>query len=239
MRARAGDPPRTMTQKILSARTGDPSLASELVEVHADQIVLARAPARALGEAIAAGMKKTSAEVAIAYDTRCVTDANPGLDARATSVETLSHGVLVARAGVGFPAPVHLERFASPARLCVTDEPRLAGVGGMGMLTLVVPTSSLAQALAHGSVLIRPPVSVQVLLQGRLRPFVCARDVALELLRRGLGEVVRRVEEARGAPVVVEFAGPSARSLSVGERSVLGAWARVGRRSGGPRRPSS
>ena len=64
-------------------------------------------------------------------------------------------------------------------------------------------------------------MSVQVLLQGRLRPFVCARDVALELLRRGLGEVVRRVEEARGAPVVVEFAGPSARSLSVGERSVL------------------
>ncbi|MGD0528101.1 MAG: aconitase family protein [Polyangiaceae bacterium] len=210
-----------MTQKILSARTGDPSLASELVEVHADQIVLARAPARALGEAIAAGMKKTSAEVAIAYDTRCVTDASPGVDARATSVETLSHGVLVARAGVGFPAPVHLERFASPARLCVTDEPRLAGVGGIGMLTLVVPTSSLAQALAHGSVFIRPPVSVQVLLQGRLRPFVCARDVALELLRRGLGEVVRRVEEARGAPVVVEFAGPSARSLSVGERSVL------------------
>jgi aconitate hydratase len=221
MRARAGDPPRTMTQKILSARTGDPSLASELVEVHADQIVLARAPGRALGEAIAAGLKKTSAEVAIAYDARCVTDAGPGPDARTTSVETLSHGVLVARAGVGFPAPVHLERFASPARLCVTDEPRLAGVGGMGMLTLVVPSSSLAQALAHGSVLIRPPVSVQVLLQGRLRPFVCARDVALELLRRGLGEVVRRVEEARGAPVVVEFAGPSARALSVGERSVL------------------
>jgi len=221
MRARAGDPPRTMTQKILSARTGEPSLASELVEVHADQIVLARAPARALGEAIAAGMKKTSAEVAIAYDTRCVTDAAPGHDARSTSVETLSHGILVARAGVGFPAPVHLERFASPARLCVTDEPRLAGVGGMGMLALVVPTSSLAHALAHGSVLVRPPVSVQVLLQGRLRPFVCARDVALELLRRGLGEVVRRVEEARGAPVVVEFAGPSARSLSVGERSVL------------------
>ena len=221
MRARAGDPPRTMTQKILSARTGNPSLASDLVEVHADQIVLARAPARALGEAIAAGMKKTSAEVAIAYDTRCVTDASPALDTRSASGETLSHGVLVARAGVGFPAPVHLERFASPARLCVTDEPRLAGVGGIGMLTLVVPTSSLAQALAHGSVLVRPPVSVQVLLQGRLRPFVCARDVALELLRRGLGEVVRRVEEARGAPVVVEFAGPSARALSVGERSVL------------------
>jgi aconitate hydratase len=210
-----------MTQKILCARTGDPSLATAQVLVHVDQIVLARAPSRAVGEAVAAGMKRTPVEVAIAYDGRCVTDATSGVDARAVSVEALSHGILVARAGGGFPAPVHLERFASPARLCVTDEPRLAGVGGMGMLALVVPTSSLAHALATGSVLVRPPVSVQVLLQGRLRPFVCARDVALELLRRGLGDVVRRVEEARGAPVVVEFAGPSARSLSVGERSVL------------------
>ena len=54
-----------------------------------------------------------------------------------------------------------------------------------------------------------------------MRPFVCARDVALELLRRGLGDVVRRVEESRCAPVVLEFAGPSARLLSVGERSVM------------------
>jgi aconitate hydratase len=150
-----------------------------------------------------------------------VTDARAIDDARAASLEMLTHGVLVARAGGGFPAPVHLERFASPARLCVTDEPRLASVGGAGMLALVVPTSSIATSLAQGTVLARPPVSVQVLLQGRLRPFVCARDVALELVRRGLGEVVRRVEEAQGAPVVVEFAGPSARSLSVGERGVL------------------
>jgi aconitate hydratase len=216
-----------MAQKILSARSSDPSLATELIDADVDQIVLARAPTRALGEAVAAGLKKTSAEVAVAYDGRCVTQATPrgAEDARATSAELLAHGVLVARAGVGFPSPVHLERFASPARLCVTDEPRLAGVGGMGMLTLVVPTASLARALSHGSVLVRPPVSVQVLLAGRLRPFVCARDVSLELLRRGLADVVRRVEEARGAPVVVEFAGPSVRSLSVGERSVLAAMA--------------
>ncbi|MGH7271064.1 MAG: aconitase family protein [Polyangiaceae bacterium] len=95
----------------------------------------------------------------------------------------------------------------------------------MGMLTLVVPTASLAQALARGSVLIRMPVSVQVQLSGRPRPFVCARDVAFELVRRGLGDVVRRVEKARGAPVVLELTGPSARLLSVGERGVMAALA--------------
>jgi len=220
MRARAGDPPRTMAQKILVARSSDPSLGPDMVAVQVDQVVLARAPMRAFVQAASSGFKKASVETAIAYDGRCVTEE--GLpDAGGTSTEMLGHGVLVARAGVGFPAPVHLERFASPARLCVTDEPRLAGVGGVGMLAVVVPTSSLVSALTRGTVLIRPPVSIQVLLGGRLRPFVCARDVALELVRRGLGDVVRKVEESRAAPVVVEFAGPSARLLSVGERSVL------------------
>jgi aconitate hydratase len=215
-----------MAQKILSARSGDPTLAEDVVETAVDQVVLARAPLRAHAAAMAAGLKKHSAEVAIAYDTRCIT-GNDGANesTRAGSAEMLAHGILVARAGVGFPGAVHLERFASPARLCVTDDPRLASVGGIGMLSLVVPTASLAQALAQGSVTVRPPVSVQVLLGGRLRPFVCARDVGLELLRRGLGEVVRRVEESRGAPVVLEFAGPSARLLSVGERSVMAALA--------------
>ncbi len=222
MRGRAGDPPRTMAQKILSARSGDPTLAEDMVGVAVDQIVLSRAPIRAHAAAMAAGLKKPIAEVAIAYDTRCITGKESALEStRAASAEMLAHGVLVARAGVGFPGPVHLERFASPARLCVTDNPRLASVGGIGMLSLVVPTASLAQALAQGTVLVRAPVSVQVLLGGRLRPFVCARDVALELLRRGLGDIVRKVEESRGAPVVLEFAGPSARLLSVGERSVM------------------
>jgi aconitate hydratase len=232
-----------MAQKILATRLRGASSGrgpGDMVEVGVDQIVLARAPMRVLGEALVAGLKKTSVEVAIAYDGRCVTGGRgvanslrtasepedlPSDDARAMSAEMLARGVIVARAGVGFPGPVHLERFASPGRLCVTDEPRIAGVGGIGMLTLVVPALSLASALARGSVFVRAPVSVQVLLGGRLRPFVCARDVALELLRRGLAGIVQRVEELRGAPVVLEFAGPSARSLSVGERTVLAALA--------------
>jgi aconitate hydratase len=89
------------------------------------------------------------------------------------------------------------------------------------MLSLVVSPILLGQALATGSVWLRPPRSVQIHLSGRLRPFVCARDVALELLRRGLYEVVQRIEAEQKAPVVLEFAGPSARLLSVGERAVL------------------
>ena len=51
MRARAGDPPRTMAQKILAGRCAIRRLSGDLVQVKVDQIVLARAPARALAEA--------------------------------------------------------------------------------------------------------------------------------------------------------------------------------------------
>ncbi|MFO0739328.1 MAG: aconitase family protein [Labilithrix sp.] len=162
--------------------------------------------------------------MAIVYDTHCAGSAQSRSkieDIQAATPEILGHGIVVARPGIGYPAPVHLERFASPARLCVTDDPRLAGVGGIGMLTIVVPPGQLGAALATGSITMRPPRSVQVLLSGRTRPFVCARDIAHELVRAGLGEAISRIEAAHAAPVVIEFAGPSARLLSVGERAVL------------------
>lgn len=225
MRARAGDPPRTMTQKVLAGRADDPELKGELVRVKVDQVILAREPSRALGEALQYGMKKCAVEVAVAYDTRCVTtDGAETADDRVMRA-ALATGLLLSRPGIGFPAPVHLERFGSPARLALTDEPRLAAVGGAGMLTLVAAPSQLAEALTTGMVWLRPPRSIQVLLSGRIRPFVCVRDVALELVRRGLGDVIQRVDREHQAPVVIEFAGPSARLLSVPDRAVLAALA--------------
>lgn len=223
MRARAGDPPRTMPQKILGGRCSDPQLRGDIVDVKVDQVILTRAPMRAYAEALALGLKKTSVELAIAYDGGCVTSASaPNDDASAVSAAALLEaGILVARPGVGFPAPVHLERFAAPGRLAVTDDPRLASVGGCGMLTLVVSPGQLGQALALGTVSLRPPRSIQILLSGRLRPFVSARDVALELIRRGVGEIVQRIEVEHRAPVVIELAGPSAKLLSVAERAIL------------------
>ncbi len=223
MRARAGDPPRTMTQKVLAGRADDPELKGELVRVKVDQVILAREPQRVLAEALHAGMKKCAVEVAVAYDTLCVTSDGAETAGDRVMRAALGTGLLLSRPGIGFPAPVHLERFGSPARLALTDEPRLAAVGGAGMLTLVSAPSQLAEALSTGAIWLRPPRSVQVLLSGRIRPFVCVRDVALELVRRGLGDTIQRVDREHQAPVVVEFAGPSARLLSVPDRAVLAA----------------
>ena len=220
MRSKAGDPPRTMAEKILAGRaaglrdSGKPDGA----EVKVDQVVLVRDPRKGIAEGLSAGLKKAAAEVSIAYDTACVRDAS---SAPALGAEVLSHGLLLARPGAGFPAAVHLERFAAPARLAVTDEPRLASLGGIGMLTLVASAAMLGQGLSRGRVRIRPPRSIQVQLTGRLRPFVSARDVAFEWIRRDLGELVARLEASCGAPIVLEFGGPGARFLSVPERAIL------------------
>ena len=225
MRAKAGDPPRTMPQKILAGRAEDPRLEAEQVRVRVDQVILAREPNDVLSEAIAQGLDKASVETAVAYDTRCVTSANPDELQTRTAQQVASHalgrGLAIARAGMGFPAAVHLERFAAPARLAITDDPRLVSMGGAGMLTLVGSRAQLVGALHDGVVAVRRPRSIQVLLSGKLRPFVCVRDAALELLRRGLGDVIRGIDADHGAPVVIEFAGPSARLLSVPERALL------------------
>ncbi len=57
MRARAGDPPRTMTQKVLAGRADNPELKGELVRVKVDQVILAREPNRVLAEALEHGLK--------------------------------------------------------------------------------------------------------------------------------------------------------------------------------------
>jgi aconitate hydratase len=214
-----------MPQKILAGRADDPRLLDDMVRVRVDQVILAREPNDVLRDAADWGLKKTSIETAVAYDTRCITTGSAEeRDCRTpqqVAAHALNRGIVIARAGIGFPAAVHLERFAAPARLAITDDPRLLSMGGAGMLTLLGSRSQIASALRDGTLMVRPPRTIQILLSGKLRPFVCVRDLALELLRRGLSETVQAIDVKYGAPVVLEFAGPSARLLSVPERALL------------------
>jgi aconitate hydratase len=221
MRAKAGDPPRSMPEKVFAARADDRELRSASVRVKVDQVVLAAQLEPTLSEAAQRNLKRVKVETAVAYETRCVTLPDDKPEQGRLPREAVRAGVWLARAGIGFPSAVHLERFAAPGRLALTDSSRLATLGAAGMLTLVASPAQLAEALTEGSLSLRRPRSVQVLLSGKLRPFSTVKDAALELLARGLDDVVRRIEKVTAAPVVVEFAGPSARLFSVPERAVL------------------
>jgi aconitate hydratase len=216
-----------MSQKILASH-GDDDGPNCLIEVKVDQVVLAREPHRILASAVKSGLTKSVVEVSVAYPAYCIPTRQEESDPHSLDripKEAVALGFLVAQRGAGFAPPVHLERFASPARLLLTDEPRLSSAGAMGMLALPASRSQLVQALREGITSVRPARSVQVLLSGRIRPFVSVRDVALELLRLGVADVIRAVDARYAAPVVLEFGGPSCKFLSVGDRSVLCAMA--------------
>jgi aconitate hydratase len=218
-----------MTQKILGSRTDGQPLGADLVRAKVDQVLLSRDPEHVLAEALRFGLKRAAVETAVAYDTHCVGVGQQADHVQLWLRELLQYNVFVARPGIGFPAAVHLERFASPGRLALTDDARGAAIGGAGTLALQCGSRSLAEALVTGWTILRVPRTVQVLLSGRLRPFVSVRDIALELVRLGLGNVIGQLDARHGAPVVLEYAGPSARSLSVYDRALLASLApRVG-----------
>ncbi len=214
-----------MPQKVLSGRCSAPTLDDDLLDVKVDQVVLTTPTA--LRHAVVEGLEATRVETAVAYDGVCV--AGPQHTPAELNPLLVQRGVMLARPGIGFPAAVHLERFAGPGRLALVDDPRLCALGAIGMLTLVAPTPQLSQALCTGRTQLRSLRSVQILITGKLRPFLCAKDAALELVRLGLEDLVHSVDQRYGSPVVLEFSGPGARTLSVPQRAVLAALApRVG-----------
>ena len=215
-----------MCQKILAGHESGANAATGLIEVRVDQVALGLEPNRILEAAVDAGLTKSNVEVTVAYPSHC-------FNTRASSSGQSSHykitpeaanwGLLVAQPGAGFASTIHFERFACPFRLLLTDDPRLANSGAVGMLTLPASRSQLCEALLSGKTSIRPAVSVQVLLSGRIRPFVSARDVTLEMLRLGIEERIKAVFAKSEAPVVLEFGGPSCKFLSMGDRAILAA----------------
>lgn len=230
MRARAVDPPRTMSQKILAHHEVEDGSRRDLMEVRVDQLALARQPSRVLGTAVDEGLASTFVEVSVAYHPHCIpVQIGPEEGPQFIPPEALHLGFLVAQPGAGFAASIHLERFGSPGRLLLSDEPRFCQVGGAASLALPASRSQLSEAARTGKTSLRPPRSIQIILSGRLRPFVCVRDATLHLIREGLSGVVEAVDRKYSAPVVLEFSGPSVKLLSVADRAVLAgiAW-RVG-----------
>lgn len=211
MRARAGDPPRPMTRKILDAHAG----AGD-ARVRVDHVVVSSI-ARARDLVARLGTRKLAPELSMVY-----APADGGHDA--LDVEALvARGFGVGRRGAGLGPAVHLERFASPARVCVGDDPRLAMLGGAGMLALDAANDDvLVEALAGGTAPLPDIATVRVEVTGRTKAFVSASDVALALVASPAAAAVRRIGQG-GRRVVVELVGPGVKTLAVQDRARIAA----------------
>ncbi|MBQ6595725.1 MAG: aconitate hydratase [Clostridia bacterium] len=123
------------------------------------------------------------------------------------------HGIWFSRPGNGICHQVHLERFGQPGKTLIGSDSHTPTGGGIGMLAFGAGGMDVAVAMGGGAYYINMPRMIKVELKGRLRPFVTAKDISLELLR------ILTVKGGVGS--IVEWGGEGIRSLSVPERATI------------------
>ena len=123
------------------------------------------------------------------------------------------HGIYYSHPGNGICHQIHLERFSVPGKTLIGSDSHTPTCGGMGMLAMGAGGMDVAVAMGGGAYYIPTPKMLRVNLVGKLRPFVSAKDVILEVLR------VLSVKG--GVGYIVEYAGEGVKTLSVPERATI------------------
>jgi aconitate hydratase len=123
------------------------------------------------------------------------------------------YGLHYSRPGNGICHYLHIERFARPGEVLIGADSHTTTSGALGMLAIGAGGLDVACVLAGYPFSLQMPRVVGVRLEGALRPWVQAKDVVLELLRR------RGVRGGRGC--TFEFHGPGVATLDVAERATI------------------
>jgi len=100
-----------------------------------------------------------------------------------------------------------------PGRTIVCGDSHTSTHGAFGALAFGIGTSEVAHVLATQCVLQRRPRTLEVRVDGRLRPGVTAKDLILA--------VIARVGVGGGAGHVIEFTGSAVRALSMEQRMTV------------------
>ena len=123
------------------------------------------------------------------------------------------HGIYFSRPGNGICHQVHLERFGIPGKTLIGSDSHTPTGGGIGMLAFGAGGLDVAVAMGGGAYYITMPKMVRVNLTGKLQPFVAAKDVILEVLRR--------MSVKGGVSKIIEYGGEGVKTLTVPERATI------------------
>ena len=126
---------------------------------------------------------------------------------------TKKHGIYFSRPGNGICHQVHLERFGIPGQTLLGSDSHTPTGGGLGMIAIGAGGMDVAVAMGGGAYYITMPKVVRVNLTGKLQPWVAAKDIILEVLRR--------MTVKGGVGKIIEYAGEGVKTLSVPERATI------------------
>ena len=208
---------KTIAQKIIEAHlvSGDMTPGTE-VALRIDQTLTQDATGTmAYLEFETMGIPKVKTEFSIAYVDHNTLQCGfeNADDHRYLQTVAAKHGVHFSRPGNGICHQVHLERFGKPGKTLIGSDSHTPTGGGIGMLAFGAGGMDVAVAMGGGAYYITMPKMFKVNLTGKLKPYVTAKDVSLELLR------ILSVKGGVGA--IIEWGGPGVATLSVPERATI------------------
>lgn len=122
-------------------------------------------------------------------------------------------GAYFSRPGNGICHQIHLERFGIPGKTLLGSDSHTPTGGGLGMLAIGAGGLDVAVAMAGGPFHLNFPEVLRVNLTGTLPPWVGAKDIILELLRR--------LTVRGGVGRIIEYSGPGVKRLTVPERATI------------------
>jgi len=207
----------SVTEKILKAHLKDGKYeVGKEIGIKLDQTLTQDATGTmAYLEFEAMGLPKVATELSVSYvdHNMLQTDFKNADDHDYLRSVAARYGILYSRAGNGICHQVHLERFARPGRTLLGSDSHTPTAGGVGSLAIGAGGLDVALAMGGGTFYLNTPKVVGVRLKGRLRPWVSAKDVILEMLRR--------LDVSGGVGKVFEYFGEGVKTLSVPERATI------------------
>lgn len=207
----------TIAQKIIKAHmlSGEMTPGAD-VGLRIDQTLTQDATGTmAYLEFEAMGVPRVKTERSVAYidHNTLQTGFENADDHRYIQTVAKKHGIYFSRPGNGICHQVHLERFGIPGKTLIGSDSHTPTGGGIGMLAFGAGGLDVAVAMGGGEYHITMPTMTKIVLTGALSPWVSAKDIILEVLRR--------MSVKGGVGKIIEYGGPGIHTLTVPERATI------------------
>ncbi|MBP1743995.1 MAG: aconitate hydratase [Firmicutes bacterium] len=163
----------------------------------------------------AMGIDKVKTKRSVAYIDHNMLQSGPENADDQLYIQTVAkkHGIYFSKPGNGICHQVNLERFGIPGDTLLGSDSHTPTGGGIGMLAMGAGGLDVAVAMGGGEYYITMPKIVKVNLTGELQPWVSAKDIILELLRR--------LTVKGGVNKIFEYSGPGVKTLTVPQRATI------------------
>jgi len=209
---------KSVAQKLIDSHlvSGEPVQGKE-VNIRIDQTITQDATGTmAYLQFEAMGVPRVKTELSVSYvdhNTLQYGGFENADDHRFLQTLASKYGIYFSKPGNGICHQVHLERFGKPGKTMLGSDSHTPTGGGIGMLAIGAGGLDVAVALGGGPFNLVYPKVVKVDLKGKLKPWVSAKDIILELLRK--------MTVKGGVGKVIEYGGEGVASLSVPERATI------------------